>query len=385
MLAGCAVLGACETEGEPDPALPEDEPWTTPQVQMPAACLGDEVALEDFFDCLIRTQCDIALRCRYDFDSEEECLERKRFVHRWEPRARPLERGSLVYDPAVGATCIRGMIAQECTGPREHDCIDAFTTTLSEGDPCFSSIECGWGGTCIGCDEGECCEGTCAMAGGPGEACDETARCALGLRCEPESRRCVVPVPECASDDDCRDQHRCQAERCIEAVAEGGACYDYGHAGPGAPPPDSQDNSNCAPGLSCVDRVCRRTDHVGAPCREYEHCWGGLQCVRAPGSLTETCQPRAAVGERCGDDSICLGSTRCDSLTGRCVPRSGPGEPCDGDWDCSGELRCWRQEGTCNPPKPEGAPCTSGTGECEAGLYCWPGDDVCLPIECYPE
>lgn len=389
MLAGSAVLGACgadgEPGGEPDPGLPEDEPWTTPRVEMPASCLGDEVALEDFFDCRIRARCDVALRCLYDFDSEEECLERKRFEYRWEPQARPLERGTLVYDPAGGAACIRAMLTGECTGPHHWACIDAFTTTLSEGDPCFSSTECGWSGECIGCDAGECCQGICAMDGGPGEVCDETARCALGLRCDPDSRRCFVPEPECAHDDDCPEQHRCQEERCVEAVAEGGACFDYGHTGPGAPPPDYQDNSNCAPGLSCVEQVCRRTDHVGAPCSQYEHCWGGLQCAEEPGSLTGTCQPRAAVGERCGDDIPCLGSTRCDSLTGRCVPRSGPGEPCDGDWDCSGELRCWWVEGTCNPPKPEGAPCTAGTGECEAGLDCRSGDDVCLPRECYPE
>jgi hypothetical protein len=376
------IAVACGDDGGDDEVdAPQSAP-IPPTVEMPAACSGPEIALEDHATCLAYATCARLLRCEYRYDSLRDCLDHTPVNPRSNFEA-AVARGTMTYDGEVAAACVRQQAEGECTTSAfPTTCSRAFVGMLADGDPCYLARECGAQGECVGCEEGECCQGTCSIPGEVGEPCDEFGGCAPGLDCNDDSETCEPGRAPCVTDADCADNQACDgAGSCLDVVAEGEECFIYPAAREVGPTPDWRDSSNCAPGLSCVDSVCVRTDYLGAPCDGFDHCWAGLQCRFDAASQHGTCQPKSVIGEPCSDDILCLGSSRCDESTGRCVALSGPDGECKYDWDCAGTLRCWYDEKRCHPPKPQGASCRRGTEECDVGLRCGP-DSTCISTEC---
>ncbi len=385
--AGAALLlviaVACGDHGDDEANAPQSAP-IPPTVEMPAACSGPEIALEDFSTCAAYANCARELRCEFRFDSLQDCLDH----HPVTPRSNftaAIARGTMTYDAQVAAACVRWQVDGECTTTSfPASCLQVFVGTLADDDPCYLDRECGRGGECVGCEPEECCQGTCFIPGETGEPCNEYGACAPGLVCDDAGQTCVAGPEPCRSDADCAAEQSCEGSgTCLDVVAAGETCFNYPPARQLTARPDYRDSSNCAPGLSCVDSVCIRTDYVGAPCNDYDHCWGGLQCRydAAIGRDTDTCQPRSTIGEPCGEDIVCLGSSRCDDSTRRCVELSGRDGFCDYDWDCAGTLRCSYDEKRCRPPKPLGASCRHGADECDVGLRCGL-DSTCVSSEC---
>jgi hypothetical protein len=395
------TIGAsCGDGGPPDDIRDLPEMPVPPAVEMPAMCDGPSIRLEDLFTCATYARCARVMRCEYAFDTVKECL-----AHHWlgdltageENLLAAVDRGTTSYDGEAAAACIDWVAGGACSRSMTSlACELTFAGTLADGDSCYLDRECGTGGYCVGCAPDECCKGTCSIPGEAGEPCpDERWGCAPGLLCD--AGTCIEAPATCFADADCAEGLHCaETGLCVDGVGEGGRCTldpdeddedeedggDDGEEDPGSWR-DAADQSECAPGLYCVDSRCQKTNFVGAPCERYEHCTGGLYCDYGTSGEPGSCQPRAAIGEACRSDLPCLASAICDVETSTCVALSGPGEFCVFDTDCAGTLHCWLEKNRCSAPKSVGTHCLS-SAECAIDLVCGPLS-TCVSGECPAE
>jgi cysteine-rich repeat protein len=147
----------------------------------------------------------------------------------------------------------------------------------------------------------------------------------------------VLPVDECAQDNDCAAQQQCRGGRCV-----------------GVPRPCA-DDIDCPPGHSCQDSVC--VDPSQGPCENDEECPEGFLCTE--GRCVERERP-------CTSHNDCPMHQACDFPEARCIIL--PGTSCREDQQC--QIRCAISQGETlgqcidcedNELCPEGAICFEGT------------------------
>jgi hypothetical protein len=178
----------------------------------------------------------------------------------------------------------------------------------------------------------------------------------------PEACRAVL-VPEVEPGGACHSTSgvECVAGWCdVTACNLPGTCVAYAQLG------QPCDVDRCAPGLVCAGGTCEELvvhrAGVGESCNVLGVvCDEGLYCHYDTGTSASTCQPVAAVGSDCSDDSrACPVGSLCRS-TGTahlCVPVAAAGER------CAPGLRMCQQGLSCAPDDDAGL-----TGVCTA----WPG------------
>ena len=218
------------------------------------------------------------------------------------------------------------------------------------GAACKDSANCG--------DEVGCVGGACRGPGKKGEACnfDRGGGCAGELVCQPDADTiedsnpmgfCIDRLPDGApcNADTCQRGSECSGEnpacRRIPAPAIGEACEPL--------------EDRCPLGSYCNDdtMLCTRTPRLGERCEASgDRCWGtSIECLRQDNGAF--CAPIPTLGQACS--SSCLGDSYCAAGT-TCMAKLGKGAPCVAGRQCL--------SGTCGSPDP--ATC----GDNCRGLFC---------------
>ncbi len=156
----------------------------------------------------------------------------------------------------VGLACVDGLcrtrprLGEHCTGECaepymcwERRCVAA---ARSGGQPCPAPFRCE---APLICDRSTSRHGVCAEGRGPGEGCNESSPCALGVRCvEGECREVSLPAEPCG-ERVCPHGFRCDRGSCTPLPVLGDACSE---------------TFGCARG-ACVEGSCTALP-TGAPC-----------------------------------------------------------------------------------------------------------------------
>lgn len=189
------------------------------------------------------------------------------------------------------------------------------------GSPCFKSIECVAGASCVVQPGAASNCGVCKMDAKVGEACGNGVQCVDGLRCD---GTCYEPSQ---LGDPCYSGALCATP--LVCGASGDPCHNPKQLG-----------ESCGPSVDDCDQ------------------YNGLHC----NSGSNTCEANLVAsnaGDHCGFDSS-----------------SGQITVCAGDLFCSGSDF---SIDICNPAYTEGHACqvqSDGTDSCAAGLYCSGGSCV---------
>ncbi|MBL8924411.1 MAG: putative metal-binding motif-containing protein [Myxococcaceae bacterium] len=217
---------------------------------------------------------------------------------------------------AVATDCANGLVCRSGLCVRE----------------CASAAECPLRQVCT--PQGRCA----AQDGGVGAGCLLSSDCQGTLLC-----RQGACLPECVEARDCAADQACSQSRCVAAVSDGGA---------GA---SCQLNSDCGPGLACLQGRCAVECRVGADC--------------SPGLVCELGRCRLPVGDggtSSGDGGVgCVFNSQC--ATGRCFQGQCVAE-CLATSDCTAPRGC--DAGRC--VLPPGVTACQRTSECDAGQACSP-------------
>ena len=142
-----------------------------------------------------------------------------------------------------------------------------------------------------------------------GAPCDDDSQCSTGLTC--------VGI-----DLDARRPGTCR-----KRGQSGDACDD-GHYSLDLSP----EHAECVAGLGCVDGKCAPLKDNGATCDRHPIC-KSWHCL-FKGKDVGTCTAPGAIGATCGDEGDCL-SHRCQR--GKCANKLKAGEKCANDSDCLGD------------------------------------------------
>lgn len=232
-------------------------------------------------------------------------------------------------------------------------CRGVFSLAADIGDPCDGDIcaeGLGWcdAGSCAPLPEqGQPCQGLCAagLLCAPGGVCAPPAK--GGDACTPEGLPCAPP-------------HHCIGGTCRAAVPVGEAC---------------EQESDCAPGLTCTDAVCAE---VPAACEPESPCGAEALCFGVP---IRQCAEKLAETTPCQSDEVCIAGTYCSDETETCTPLPGDGEPCAKGILCAEGLACAGDFSACGPLPGLGAPCGFGLFGpilCAGELGCI--DGTCSPL-----
>ncbi|MCB9537165.1 MAG: proprotein convertase P-domain-containing protein [Myxococcales bacterium] len=240
------------------------------------------------------------------------------------------------------------------------------------------------------------CAGRGAAAG---EACAQSADCAVGLGCDLGDDGGTCRAPDCGAPGD---------DACVN-----GACrpFDGGAGGPGV----------CARDTACDDGraiTCRRAVPVCPDGTMLAHQQGCYACVdldtcAPPRADDGVCQPRGCSGQVCADREVvslcdvrpvyqCLAQARCERQGEGCgwtFARGGAAHRClldhgfcAFDDDCGAGARCDAEGsyGSCVPDAPppvEGGAVCGADRPCADGLRCVgavDGEGVCRDVSARP-
>jgi len=220
-----------------------------------------------------------------------------------------LSEKAVTVDPAAVDACAAAMTKAhegcEWVGPTGVElpaaCDDLVRGALKEGETCRSSLECVDGLRCLGL--GPTDPGVCR------KPLPKSYPCALAadtLAALTRQDSFDVRHPECSG--------YCSFKRCLEFVAEGGACRSSVECGPGKTCLEGKCGAGtlpgegaacgtkgaCGKGLHCEKGKCITPKHEGAPCENDIECRGG--CVRGDGGRKRGARPRPrhAARPRCG-------------------------------------------------------------------------------------
>jgi hypothetical protein len=230
--------------------------------------------------------------------------------------------GTFDFDVTKAAACLAELRASAETCGGYSDCErDVVKGLVPDNGSCVHPYQCGPGASCWSRDL-SCGSFTCWAAAGDGDDCSLVG-CALGLVCDPPSKKCRrAPLGDVG--DPC--------------------------------------DSGCREGLTCVyqsstnSSVCRSIV-PGGPCASSEDCPWYQYC-------DSTCRPRLSVGAAC-EPALhgCVRFAWCDPSTSRCEATGEVGEPCSA-LSC---LEGWCDFGTnvCRPAKRSRAECLSDD-ECQS-------------------
>jgi hypothetical protein len=121
----------------------------------------------------------------------------------------------------------------------------------------------------------------------------------------------------------------------------------------------------CAADQDCESETCVPRAEVGESCANGVRCRGGARCVE------DVCAPRpvAQVGEACGGGSVCAYRSEC--IGGYCVASGLLGDACSQEAPCASGHCDQAGEGVCAAFLDPGSPCAEAgqclSGRCEAG------------------
>ncbi len=361
-------------------------------------CAGEEIALDDFIECLQPAYC-AAFEC-VGF-SIPFCYEGATDVGfgELEQTLSFVAAGTITFDPRAAAECIQGLanVCRNGTDPfvEGGPCDAMLWGKLADGQPCYESDECGGAGSCNnqGSCELQCCLGTCEHSNRPLYAECNDSNCDPGLFCVnnpvTNHRSCQsgdLGAP-CENSRDCTTDLYCSVEgngmvgTCLADVQENDACTtDYA----------------CPVPLHCVGNdttvatgTCKRVDQEGAECdldsmlSFNRGCIAGFYCVGASAAVKGTCAPLPGAGESCADSQRCNAPTLYCDATDTCAQRAGVEQACD-PVECEFGLFCDNVSNLCKAPLPNGSSC-SDNFQCASLLCTGPmGSQVCAaPEACY--
>lgn len=350
----------------------------------PDPCAGD-VALDDFYTCLIGKVCDIYDQCICAFSDPANCLAapfefqsglERAFIMDYLHNA--IDAGVISYDATRARGCLDFISSATCgdlftSNSQFDDLCQPFTGTVSAGGVCFADVDCAPRGS--RCEKpmstgNVCSPGTCAAPVGLGSDCSTNQLCPPGAYCvrnQAGSYRCesgAMGAP-CQGSYQCDGGLYCDANStCQPVVPENGSCTDDGQ---------------CQPGLQCVgddlngSGTCHRVDMVDAPCDNA--CAGCLYCNVPDPSQLGSCQMLPGAGQSCTAQGRCANSfdVRCENTNNMCVPRGEDNDPCTmNGGECRFSLFCTADvsgspTGVCATPLAPGLACTDSQ-QCASGM-----------------
>jgi hypothetical protein len=212
-------------------------------------------------------------------------------------------------------------------------CRSVFEGVTQEGEGCAQSFECAGGGRCNRCDDnGRNCTacGVCTAGFGgndedenPDDDDDRGERCG-SVTCAPDERCTEVfeATPRCLRLYVLKEGAACSyGEECKSGLCESGKCVS------GYKPVSFRGDACwglCGPGLVCLGRVddregtCELPRKRGEACSATTNCEADLECERASGQASGTCQRlRRRTGEQACEEDVQCASFRC--YDGRCT------------------------------------------------------------------
>jgi hypothetical protein len=337
------------------------------------------VTLDDWEDCFARRKCEWRVGCVSltplrdvaDCVASADALEGGRLTFERLERKRAVEQGRAAINVEAFTQCLIRTSATRCnTALFDPACLTRFTGTISDGDGCYTSIDCASpDAVCASDCPDACCLGTCQRKFREGEACLLFASCEPGLRCN--GTRCVSGDIDtaCFSVNDCDFDAFCdmQTRRCRPRLPLGSACTSILQCG---------GDASCV-GLSIVSSDpgrCLRNSQPGDPCDDL--CHGNLYCA------SRMCRRLPRIGESCSQSIPCADANAI-CKNGLCSLRSDVGVSCSGQ-TCRPGLFCTSDlddaTPSCAAPRAAGAPCASPR-HCESFLCSGDSDQpgVCLP------
>lgn len=250
------------------------------------------------------------------------------------------DEGNLRYNPILASQCLEQYKQEGCNalgrfGPLS---CEGVVERLSSDLSCVRHVECGSQPNMF-CDKSSSCPGQCAAVRADGEACVNSASCAVGSRCQDGLCQAWLPAGVvCDLSDD-------ELWRL---------------------------SSQCFPGLLCwpsEDGVSRCTapsqlqkSQLGEACLgdSLQLCEEGLHCKWGAGEQGR-CVKSAQEGDICGfsypfmcGENRCVSSTP-DSEQMRCTEPRMDGDACESSGECSNLSTC--TNGVCVFPRAAGAAC----------------------------
>ena len=260
---------------------------------------------------------------------------------------------------AEGRVMFDGEAALDCVLERQADtscpvgrlwpeaCERVFTGTVSDGESCVDTADCGDDSYCAGLDVQ--CPGRCAARKPLGAAATGYDECADGLyEYEDICQRPVARGKSCSPTDGTIIQRRCESGFGCDQTD---ICLPW--RGPG---------ERCGPGVGICDRSdciggrCQRARRPGEACdlfgMVHGQCAEGLDCD-GPRYEETFCVVPPAAGEPCSRGT-CGEGLRCQSEM--CVPLAMAGQRCDEVYEpCAWDLFC-NDDRVCEelPPQPDG-------------------------------
>jgi len=280
--------------GVPETGVPETGSETAPPEDAAPDATAEQAALASYADAL----CNLFGTCApymlgYLYGDLQSCIDR--YVAGGRAAVLPQAPG-VGRSPADVLACASAMSSMTCdelyAGARDTAC-PTIPGTLSEGDDCFSDLQCASGF----CDRlGDC--GTCK------------ARLALGDECE-------VANVGCPDDQKCTSPTIADPTTCTATAGEGESCSV---------------TQVCRGNLHCSNGTCEQPGGDGDSCDGSDGACNGLLGLRCSGG---TCKPLATLadeGQPCGMQGSsyipCRGTTYCDSASEVCVAKTGDGTAC---------------------------------------------------------
>ncbi|HOX43058.1 MAG TPA: hypothetical protein PK668_05655 [Myxococcota bacterium] len=313
--------------------------------------------------------------------------------------AQAVADGGIVFDPSLQTACQAearaatppGLLTPSWLRQNLPSCAAMFSGRRRVDEGCRVTLECAAEGYCD--SSGATCPGTCRAYAARGEDCG-----AGRGACDPSQDACDLTCAALAlADEACGPRRGCAPGlSCVERVClvpqpEGGRCDLAANFGRG-----------CEQGLFCAqDGRCQAPREEVAACLSLEELGvllglggtaGGLgllgyaQCAAGLACQHGACLPLGTRGVDCdpADWPSCEQGMGCDPLALECTALRPPGATCElGGLGCQAGAFCQRETdalvGTCTPLLAPGETCASPF-ECQAGLTC--REALCAPDRC---
>ena len=354
-------------------------PDAGPDAAPPDPCTTSDMELDEFFDCLVESECKLLVPCTGLFPDVESCkaglVEQGEFAVGFRRISDGIEADRASFDGEEALACLAAIDAIAEAGTCQLDfqaCNGVFAGQIGTGGVCFLEEECEVeGSSCAtGTCDLQCCPGSCNDPLAIGQPCGGNAgNCVPGARCAfvGSQQVCVsgdAGTP-CAGNDGCDRDLYCDtaSSKCVAAGKLDAVCVG---------------DSQCEQPLLCVGDslaatgFCALADSAGKSCDG--RCSGAsLFCDQPDPAMLGTCKllPHTA-GDDCSVSQQCQQPLRCDNTTKLCVAPVAEDGACKFGGECQRGLHCTTEidgsdAGTCQAPLPAGSTCTSSS-HCESNV-----------------